>query len=319
MSGKTGAVMVRRGRSHPRQRYESARHNQRSRAHLRHVFCSQPPPAGDSGLPGTASADRHRHSCRSAGHAAGGQRPPPGRMIARHELGRQPVRPAPRQGSRFIDNNVDPTTATIKLKATFPNTDHNLWPGLFVQVSLQLSTEANAIVVPASAVQASQQGHYVYVVKSDRTVEMRTVTVERQQGDDMVIARGLVWRRGGRDRRSACVTPGVHITRGEQGAHSRGAPRTSQDFIRRPVATTLLVVSILIFGIMGFQLLPVSDLPTVDFPTIRSARICRARAPRRWPPRSRRRSKSSSRRLRASPRSARPTRKASRTSRCSST
>jgi membrane fusion protein, multidrug efflux system len=91
----------------------------------------------------------------------------------------------------FIDNAVDAATATIRLKATFPNRDRNLWPGLFVQVALRLSTQPNAVVVPAIAVQASQQGQYVYVVKPDRTVEMRKVTVERQQGDEAIIARGL--------------------------------------------------------------------------------------------------------------------------------
>jgi multidrug efflux system membrane fusion protein len=70
----------------------------------------------------------------------------------------------------FIDNAVDPTTGTIKLKGTFANADHALWPGLFVQVTLVLSTDPKAIVVPAAAVQASQAGQYVFVVKPDRTV-----------------------------------------------------------------------------------------------------------------------------------------------------
>jgi multidrug efflux system membrane fusion protein len=77
----------------------------------------------------------------------------------------------------FIDNAVDPTSGSIKLKATFSNADHEIWPGLFVNVSLQLTTDAHAIVAPAAAVQVSQKGQYVYVVKSDQTVEMRSVTV----------------------------------------------------------------------------------------------------------------------------------------------
>jgi membrane fusion protein, multidrug efflux system len=91
----------------------------------------------------------------------------------------------------FIDNTVDPTTGTIRMKGTFPNTDHALWPGIFVQVTLVLRTDPNAIVVPAAAVQASQAGQYIYVVKPDRTVEVRNVTVERQQGEEMVIAQGI--------------------------------------------------------------------------------------------------------------------------------
>ena len=91
----------------------------------------------------------------------------------------------------FIDNTVDASTGTIKLKGTFPNSDGQLWPGAFVQVILDLTIQPDAIVVPYTAVQASQDGQFVYVVKADRTVEMRPVRAERQQGDDVVIAAGL--------------------------------------------------------------------------------------------------------------------------------
>ena len=91
----------------------------------------------------------------------------------------------------FIDNAVDPTTGTIKLKATFPNPGRMLWPGLFVQVSLQLTNDPGAIVVPATAVQTSQQGQYVYVIKADRTAELRNVKIDRQVGEEMIIAEGL--------------------------------------------------------------------------------------------------------------------------------
>jgi multidrug efflux system membrane fusion protein len=91
----------------------------------------------------------------------------------------------------FIDNAVDPATGTIKLRASFQNRDRVLWPGLFTQVTLNLTTDPNALVVPAIAVQPSQNGQFVYVVTSDRTAQMRPVTVARQQGDEMVIAKGL--------------------------------------------------------------------------------------------------------------------------------
>jgi multidrug efflux system membrane fusion protein len=91
----------------------------------------------------------------------------------------------------FIDNSVDPTTGTIRMKGTFANANHALWPGLFVQVTLVLRNDPAAIVVPAAAVQVSQAGQYVFVVKPDRTVEVRNVTVERQQGEEMVIAKGI--------------------------------------------------------------------------------------------------------------------------------
>ncbi len=118
----------------------------------------------------------------------------------------------------FIDNAVDPATATIKLKATFPNADDDLWPGLFVQVALRLSSEPKAVVVPAAAVEASQRGQYVYVVGKDRTVEMRDVTVERQQGDEAVIASGL---QGGEEvvtDGQLRLTAGAHVTIAGSGA-----------------------------------------------------------------------------------------------------
>jgi multidrug efflux system membrane fusion protein len=117
----------------------------------------------------------------------------------------------------FIDNAVDSTTGTIKLKGTFQNADHALWPGLFVQVTLNLTTDPSAIVVPANAVQASQNGQYVYVVKADKTVELRDVTVERQQGDQMVIARGLKAGEEVVTDGQLRLTPGARVTTGRGG------------------------------------------------------------------------------------------------------
>lgn len=75
----------------------------------------------------------------------------------------------------FIDNGVDTTTGTFKLKATFHNRDRRLWPGEFVDVALELSTQKNAVVVPTKAIQTGQQGEYVYVVRTDGTAESRPV------------------------------------------------------------------------------------------------------------------------------------------------
>jgi membrane fusion protein, multidrug efflux system len=91
----------------------------------------------------------------------------------------------------FIDNAVDPTTGQIKVKGTFPNTDRRLWPGQYVNVNVTLSTEPNAIVAPSLAVQTGQQGTYVFVVKPDQTVDLRSVVVERSSGDQSVIKSGL--------------------------------------------------------------------------------------------------------------------------------
>jgi multidrug efflux system membrane fusion protein len=104
-----------------------------------------------------------------------------------------PVAQAPEETGRvsFIDNTVDPTTGTIKLKGTFQNADQGLWPGLFVTVTLSVSTDENVLVVPATAVQPSASGQYVYVVGADRTAQVRQVEVARQSGEDMIISKGL--------------------------------------------------------------------------------------------------------------------------------
>lgn len=91
----------------------------------------------------------------------------------------------------FIDNNIDSTTGTINLRGTFANTNKRLWPGQFVNVVLLLKEEPNAILIPAHAVQTGQTNQYVFVVKSDNTVEQRTVKVERVVKGSAVITHGL--------------------------------------------------------------------------------------------------------------------------------
>jgi len=91
----------------------------------------------------------------------------------------------------FIDNTADTTTGTIRLKAEFANTDTALWPGQFVNVALTLYQQNDAVVAPSQAIQNGPNGQYVFVVKPDRTVELRGVKVDRAAGDETVIASGL--------------------------------------------------------------------------------------------------------------------------------
>lgn len=91
----------------------------------------------------------------------------------------------------FVNNTVDTSTGTIRLKGTFPNRDHRLWPGQFVNAALRLSTQANAVVVPNQAVQTGQNGYFAYVVKSDMTAELRPIVPGNQVGGETVIEKGL--------------------------------------------------------------------------------------------------------------------------------
>jgi multidrug efflux system membrane fusion protein len=91
----------------------------------------------------------------------------------------------------FFENAVDPTTGTIKLKATFPNTTRSLWPGQFVRVTLRLGEKPNAILVPNQAVQSGQEGTFVYIVKADQRVDVRPVTAGERVGEETVIEKGL--------------------------------------------------------------------------------------------------------------------------------
>ncbi|MBV5338088.1 MAG: efflux RND transporter periplasmic adaptor subunit [Deltaproteobacteria bacterium] len=91
----------------------------------------------------------------------------------------------------FLDNAVNPATGTIKLKGVFANTSRKLWPGQFTDVVMTLGIRKNAVVVPTNAIQTSQQGQFVYVVKADNSVEMRPVTATMVVGEDTVVAKGL--------------------------------------------------------------------------------------------------------------------------------
>lgn len=91
----------------------------------------------------------------------------------------------------FIDNTVDSTTGTIKLKATFPNDDHALWPGQFITVVMTLRTLDHATVVPSEAIQSGQKGQFAFVVKPDQTVETRQVTVGQTIDNQIVVESGI--------------------------------------------------------------------------------------------------------------------------------
>ena len=165
----------------------------------------------------------------------------------------------------FLDNSADTTTGTIKLRAEFPNADRALWPGQFVNVAVTLYEQNDAVVAPSASVQSGPTGQYVYVVKSDLTVELRAIEVSRVEGDDTVIASGLA--PGERvvtvgscgcppaPRSRSAATPAhrehlrtVHPPAGDDDAGDDRHPRVRH---RSPTGCCRC-----------------SDLPNVDFPTI---------------------------------------------------
>lgn len=91
----------------------------------------------------------------------------------------------------FLDNAVQNGTGTVNLRATIPNADRHFWPGQFVNVRLILETAKGAVLIPNQATQLSQQGPFVYVIKQDGAAELRQVTLGQQQGDNVVVTKGL--------------------------------------------------------------------------------------------------------------------------------
>jgi multidrug efflux system membrane fusion protein len=99
---------------------------------------------------------------------------------------------APVEGKvAFFDNTIDTTSGTINVRATFANEEQRLWPGQFVNVSVLVRTDPNALVVPPTAIQIGQKGKYVFVIKQDDTAEIRPVTVDRTVAGRVVIGSGL--------------------------------------------------------------------------------------------------------------------------------
>jgi len=91
----------------------------------------------------------------------------------------------------FVDNSVDRTTGMIQLKALFSNEAAQLWPGQFLDVTIVLGVQTNALTIPSRAVQDGQKGQFVYVVKPDQTVEARNVTVARTFAESSIVEQGL--------------------------------------------------------------------------------------------------------------------------------
>jgi multidrug efflux system membrane fusion protein len=131
--------------------------------------------------------------------------------------------PEPVEGTvTFVDNAVDKTTATIRLKATCANKNRRLWPGQIVNVVLILGIQTGAVVVPSQTIQSGQSGLYAFVVKPDRTVELRQVTVQRNVDGQSVIEKGLSPGETVVTDGQLLLTPGALITVKGQGGPQAG-------------------------------------------------------------------------------------------------
>ena len=112
---------------------------------------------------------------------------------------------------QLVDNQIDQTTGTIRLKAVFPNTDNALWPGQYVNARVLVRTQQNALTVPPAALQRGPNGMFAYVIKEDSTVEVRPLQVGQENGDIAVVMSGL------REGERVAITnqyrlePGAHV------------------------------------------------------------------------------------------------------------
>jgi membrane fusion protein, multidrug efflux system len=166
-------------------------------------------------------------------------------VVSHMRQGQLPVRAMTRDLSselatgmlQTIDNEIDQTTGTVRLKAVFDNKDRALWPNQFVNARLLLDTQKDAIVIPSAAIQNGSQGTFVYVVKQDKTVEVRPVTVAVTEGNIASISAGLTAGEqvvtDGQDRLQAGVTVDAHTDArpapagGENGGAQAAAGRPS--------------------------------------------------------------------------------------------
>lgn len=151
------------------------------------------------------------------------------KYLAQGKLGVQAILPheedRPELGwISFVDNSVDRTTGTILLKGTFPNAGNRLWPGQFVNVVITLTEQRNAVVVPSQAVQTGQQGQYIFVVKSDNSVEIRPVVPGAVLGGDEVIEKGIQSGERVVTDGQLMLYPGAHVLDRASASPGGGAP-----------------------------------------------------------------------------------------------
>jgi multidrug efflux system membrane fusion protein len=127
-----------------------------------------------------------------------------------------------------IDNAINATTATLRLKAVLPNPAHTLWPNQFVKARLLLNTRTGATVLPVSAVQRGPDGTFAYVVQGDQTVQPRPVQIDLQQGEDAIVSKGVAAGDTVVTEGQNQLRPGSKIA-ARQPAEKQGAPPRARE------------------------------------------------------------------------------------------
>jgi multidrug efflux system membrane fusion protein len=169
-----------------------------------------------------------------------------------------------------IDNQLDATTGTVKLRALFANEDERLYPNQFVNAEVLLKKLQNVALAPSASVHRGAKGAFAYVVGPENIVSALPVVLGPADGEVVVVENGL--REGDR-----VVTLGADRLRDGRGKERKARRQimsggVSRPFILRPVATSLLMAAVLLAGAIAYRLLPVSALPQIDYPTIDARR-----------------------------------------------
>jgi multidrug efflux system membrane fusion protein len=145
-------------------------------------------------------------------------------LVAVSALPRNDVQELDRGTVALIDNQIDQSTGTIRLKAVFPNRQNTLWPGAYVNVRLLLKTEKRALTIPSAAVQRGPEGLYVYVVKPDATVETKPIKLAQDTGQVAVIDAGLTEGERVVTAGQYRLKPGAHVQAQAPGGKNALAP-----------------------------------------------------------------------------------------------
>ena len=174
----------------------------------------------------------------------------------------------------MIDNQIDETSGTVRLRARFANADDRLWPGQLVSVRVRIGQTTDALVVDAAAIQRGVEGSFVYRVVGDGSVEVLPVTVGEAENGQVAVQGELrvgdVIVRDGQSR----LRPVWSSLKPAHRLPGRGRTMSirvslSSWFVRHPVATTLLTLAVILLGVAALPRLPVAPLPEAEFPTIR--------------------------------------------------